>query len=125
MKHIKTINELFASPKLTRDELEQMIQYLKDYAAEKGYEVYEFPLLDITSSVPGYTEERRFNKEDPYGEEDWDANKPKIMSGGFKLFDGDDAVLGFRYTSNGTINSNELFIDYSSFNNIDFKLLAS
>lgn len=46
------------------------------------------------------------------------------MSHGFKLFDDENAVLGFQWTSiDGNRFTNELYIDYSNFTNINIDLL--
>lgn len=122
MKHLKLYEEIFQSPNLTFDDIQNMVTYLEDFAEKNGYEVYNFPPFNIGKMMP-LIPVKRVNKNDPYGEEDWGDEPTEIISNGFKLFDGDNAVLTFQHVRNGNKYFNELWIDNSNFKNITFDML--
>jgi hypothetical protein len=122
MKHLKTLNELFSTPKLVLSNIEEILEYLENFADENGYEIMKLHPMDISSLIPDITQ-KRITKEDPYGEEEWEVPKPKIISRSIKIFNGNKSVLGFNYTTNGDICSNELWIDKSRFNNVGINMI--
>jgi hypothetical protein len=123
MKHLKTINELFQSPELTVKDIEEMVAYLEEYTKKNGYNLMKLHPMNMSFILPDLTQ-KRIGPDDPYGEEEWEIPKPKLMSYGLKIFDGNNSVLGFSYKiKDGKKCWNELFIDDSSFTNIDIDLL--
>lgn len=121
-----SINELFKTPKLTDSDIEEMIEYLEKFAEEKGYDIYRPKSMDISRLLPDETE-TRINDEDPYGEENWEIQKPKLMSSAIHLFENGSKnakkILTFSWMTNGKICSNDLYIGMSNFKNIDINLL--
>lgn len=124
MKHLQHINEFFKSPDLNQNDIEEMIEYLEVFTEKNDYDIYKEKPLDVSMPI---SKERRITKEDPYGEEDWEIEKPKTMSQLIMIFENasDKAkkILTFAWMTNGKNYRNDLYIDYSHFENIDLKFL--
>ena len=123
--YVNFINELYKTPDLKDSDILEMIAYLEEYAKEKGYDIYRPQPMDVSRLLPDETETRK-TADDPYEEEQWEVVKPKLMSSSIMLFEDDskDAkkVLTFAWMTNGIKCSNDLYIGWSEFKNIDIKL---
>ena len=125
-KYLTFINELYKTPILKQNDIEEMIKYLEDYAERNGYDIYRQKPMDMSRLLPD-EKETRINREDPYGEEEWEVEKPKLMSASIMLFEDDSKnakkILTFAWMTNGVKYTNDLYIGYSEFKNIDFNSL--
>ncbi len=126
MKHLTSIYELYKTPNLKQNDIEEMIKYLEDYAERNGHDIYRQKPMDVSALLPDF-KETRISGEDPYGEEEWEVEKPKLMSAAIMLFEDDSKnakkILTFAWMTSGTKYSNSLYIGYSKFDNIDFNIL--
>jgi len=120
------INEIYKSSMLSQTDIEIMLEYLENFADANGYDIYRPKPMDISPLIPDF-KEKRITKDDPYGEEEWEIEKPKLMSSTIMIFEdsSDKAkkILTFTWVTDGKICTNELYISNSNFENIDFKLL--
>lgn len=126
MKHVKSINEFFKTPNLTDSDIEEMIEYLENFADENEYNIYRPRSMDVSRLLPDETE-KRITKDDSFGEENWEIEKPKLMSSSIMIFEDDSdtakKILTFSWMTNSKICTNSLYIDKSQFNNIDLDML--
>lgn len=126
MKHIKHINEFFKTPNLNNDDIREIIEYIENFARENRYDIYRPRSIDVSGLLLDKTE-KRITKIDPFGEESWKIERPKIMSSTIMIFEDDsdkaEKILTFAWVTNGKICTNTLYIDKSEFHNIDINML--
>jgi len=125
-RYLSFVNELYKTPNLKQSDIEEMIKYLEEYAERNGHDIYRQKPMNVSALLPD-EKETRISGEDPYGEEEWEVEKPKLMSASIMLFEDDSKnakkILTFAWMTNGTKYSNDLYIEWSNFKNIDFNLL--
>lgn len=127
MKHLRPIYELFKTPTITQKDIEEMVDYIEKWVEENGYDIYRPKSMDIGVLMPDFPEQR-FTKADPYGEEEWEVVKPKLMSDHMYVFPNKDPdakrILMFHYVKkvDGSYYT-EIYVDYTTFQNVGLDIL--
>lgn len=121
------VNELYKTPILNQKDIEEMVDYIEKWVEENGYDIYRPRPMDLGVLMPDMTDQR-FDKNDPYGEEEWEKKKPVLMSNSMMVFPDNkphsNRILAFNYVrrEDGKYFT-ELWIDESDFKNIGLDML--